>query len=130
MQRRVFLRKIKVKGGDILVNSFYDNAGVRIRELREMHRYTREKFSEMVDISPKFLYEIETGQKGFSSDTLYRIAKGLSVNCEYILTGTNTNEYDEEVIKTIKMFESSKLEIVVQLLKLIYELSTKDDMYI
>lgn len=34
-----------------------------------------EEFAELVDISPKFLYEVETGLKGFSADTLYRIAK-------------------------------------------------------
>ena len=28
----------------------------RIRELREMHNYTREGMAEMVEISPKFKY--------------------------------------------------------------------------
>ena len=44
--------------------------GNRIRELREMHNYTREGMAEMVEISPKFSYEIESGKKGFSSDVL------------------------------------------------------------
>ena len=39
--------------------------GRRIRELREIENYTREAFSEKVEISAKFLYEIETGKKGF-----------------------------------------------------------------
>ncbi len=39
--------------------------GNRIRELREMHNYTREGMAEMVEISPKFLYEIESGKKDF-----------------------------------------------------------------
>ena len=47
------------------MNSFYYNIGGRIRALRELNRYTREKFAEIADISPKFLYEIETGQKDF-----------------------------------------------------------------
>ena len=42
------------------MNSFYYNIGGRIRALRELNRYTREKFAEIADISPKFLYEIET----------------------------------------------------------------------
>ena len=69
------------------MNTFYSNAGGRIRELREANGYTREKFSEIADISPKFLYEIETGKKGFSASTLYRIAKGLCISCEHILSG-------------------------------------------
>lgn len=46
-----------------------NHIGERIREMREMQNYTRELFAEKVDISSKFLYEIETGKKGiFSRD--------------------------------------------------------------
>lgn len=48
--------------------------GERIRELRESQNYTREGFAEKVDISAKFLYEIEVGKKGFSADVLCRIS--------------------------------------------------------
>ncbi len=37
--------------------------GERIRELREIQNYTREVLAEKVEISAKFLYEIETGKK-------------------------------------------------------------------
>jgi len=62
-------------------------AGERIRELREMQNYTREGFAEKVEISSKFLYEIETGKKGFSADTLCRISHALTVSCDYIMFG-------------------------------------------
>ena len=61
--------------------------GNRIRELREMHNYTREGMAEMVEISPKFLYEIESGKKGFSSDVFCKIARTLTVSCDYIMYG-------------------------------------------
>ena len=61
--------------------------GERIRRLREIQKYTREGFAEKADISVKFLYEIEAGKKGFSADTLCRIAQGLSVSCDYIMYG-------------------------------------------
>ena len=47
------------------MKKLYKNAGIRIRFLREERHYTREYLAEMADISPKFLYEIESGQKGF-----------------------------------------------------------------
>ena len=106
------------------MNSFYDKAGLRIRELREVNRYTREQFSEIVGISPKFLYEIETGQKGFSADTLYRISRGLSVSCEYILSGEVQSECNKEVINAVKLFNQNQINTVNQMLKLVYELST------
>ncbi len=40
--------------------------GTRIRYIRELNHYTREELAEYADISSKFLYEIESGQKGFS----------------------------------------------------------------
>lgn len=63
--------------------------GARIRELREIQNYTREGLAEKVDISAKFLYEIEMGKKGFSADTLCRISKALSVSCDYIMLMRN-----------------------------------------
>ncbi len=106
-----------------MMNDFYEKAGLRIRELRETQRFTREQFSEMVDISPKFLYEIETGQKGFSADTLHRIAKGLSVTCEYILSGRKSKALSEEVKYVLAQFNESQTETVCELLKLICKLS-------
>ena len=107
------------------MNSFYDKAGLRIRKLREANKYTREEFAEIAEISPKFLYEIETGQKGFSADTLYRIAKGLSVNCEYILTGDDQTDYNTEVLNALNLFNNSKNGKIKQLLELVYELGNR-----
>lgn len=106
-----------------MMNDFYEKAGLRIRELRESKRYTREKFSELVDISPKFLYEIETGQKGFSADTLHRIASGLSVTSEYILSGSKPHVVSEEVKNILSQFNDSQSEKVCELLKVVIELS-------
>lgn len=110
-----------------MLNNIYENAGLRIRRLREANRYTREAFAEISGISPKFLYEIETGQKGFSADTLYRIAKGLSVTTEYILTGDNHQELSEEIVSTIGLFSNTQLESLNKLLKVIYELGVRSD---
>lgn len=40
-------------------------AGQKIRELREIQNYTWESFAEKVEISVKFLYEIEQGKRDF-----------------------------------------------------------------
>jgi transcriptional regulator with XRE-family HTH domain len=108
-----------------MVNNFYDKAGLRIRKLREINRYTREELAELAEISPKFLYEIETGQKGFSADTLYRISRALSVNCEYILSGECHKDYDKEVLNALKLFNESQMIEITQLLKIIYEMNTR-----
>lgn len=53
-----------------MAQDLYVGAGNRIRALRENRGYTREQLAEMADISSKFLYEIEVGNKGFSARTL------------------------------------------------------------
>ena len=72
--------------------------GERIRELREIQHYTREYFAEKIDISSKFLYEIETGKKGFSVDILKRMSEVLSVSCDYILLGEDKEHRTSEKI--------------------------------
>lgn len=94
--------------------------GERIRELREIQNYTREVFAEKVDISSKFLYEIETGKKGFSADTLCRIAQALSVSCDYIMLGEDVDYCGREkiacVLETLKPTQISRIQDILQIL--------------
>lgn len=105
------------------MKNIYYNAGIRIRLLREKRRYTREKLSEMAEISPKFLYEIETGSKGFSADTLYKLSKALETNADYILTGANERSKENEAINIINRFEDKQKKDLIEILELICKLS-------
>lgn len=97
--------------------------GERIRELRERQNYTREVFAEKVDISSKFLYEIETGKKGFSADTLCRIAKALTVSCDYIMLGDKMEHRDnEEIICVLEKLEPTQISQMQDLVKTLYEI--------
>lgn len=63
------------------------SVGTRIRYIRELNHYTREELAEFAEISSKFLYEIENGQKGLSAANLLKICQALEVSCDYIMTG-------------------------------------------
>lgn len=67
------------------VDPFYVDAGKRIQRLRCDKKLTRQEVARDANISAKFLYEIESGCKGFNAITLYRIAKVLEISCDYIL---------------------------------------------
>lgn len=94
--------------------------GERIRELREVQNYTREAFAEKIDISAKFLYEIETGKKGFSADILSRISVALSVSCDYIMFGEETGHHTSErircVLETMKPAQVCQIQNILQIL--------------
>ena len=61
--------------------------GNRIRKRREELHLTREQLSEMLDVTPKFCCDIETGAKGMSLKTLMNLSKILYMPTDYILFG-------------------------------------------
>ena len=103
-------------------NQFYKEAGQRIMKLRLANNLSREMLAEMANISPKFLYEIELGKKGFSAYTLKRVTKALEMKSDYILTGNNRIECSEGIVSAIELFEDSQLKKINNLLEVIYEI--------
>ncbi|RKI42279.1 XRE family transcriptional regulator [bacterium D16-51] len=101
-------------------------AGERIMVLRNDRGYTREQLAELADISDKFLYEIETGKKGFSAVTLMNLSKALEVSLDYIMTGTGSRKYDSEIAAAIEKFKPNTLEQVDRILKAAYEISKEE----
>ena len=70
--------------------------GERIRQAREDMGYTRETFSEMANITPRFCYDIESGKKGVSIDTLKNICEALNLSADHLLDlkPLDTDAYD------------------------------------
>ncbi len=64
-----------------------DVIGKRVRKQREYLGLTREEFAEKVDISWRFLAEIENGTKGMSADTLYKICTAFDISADHLLLG-------------------------------------------
>ena len=63
--------------------------GLRIKQCRRNKNLTQEKFAEMIDVSPHYIYEIERGLKAMSIHTLYKIVTCLNVSADNILYGDN-----------------------------------------
>lgn len=105
------------------MNEFNNVAiGGRIRALREKTGYSREQFSEKADITPKFLYEIESGKKGMSAYTLYNIAAALKVNCDYILTGKSAGTNLDYIINILSTIDKKKIPYIERIIKEISEM--------
>lgn len=66
---------------------FYQAVGGRIRSLRKKKRYTVAELAEMVGISLKYWYQIESGKVCFSSEILYKISRSLEVTTDFLLSG-------------------------------------------
>lgn len=98
------------------------NAGKACNNRLYRHIRTFEKIiKNYFVISPKFLYEIESGQKGFSADTLYRLAEALETNADYILYGEYRGKIDNELGRIFNTFDDDKKRLVVKIMELICE---------
>lgn len=77
--------------------------GERIRQAREDMGYTRETFSEMANITPRFCYDIESGKKGVSIDTLKNICEALNLSADHLLDlkPLDTDSYDYTIFHVL-----------------------------
>jgi transcriptional regulator with XRE-family HTH domain len=98
-------------------------AGMRIKKLRLEKRYTREQLAYLADISDKFLYEIESGKKGFSALTLMKLSKAMNVSMDYIMAGKDMKSSEDGIVATLEQFKPNTLENVERLIKIAYELT-------
>ena len=71
------------------MNSNNIAVGKRITELRASRGYTRERLSELADVSVQFLAEIEKGRKNMTVTTLRKVAKALITTTDFIVNGND-----------------------------------------
>ena len=94
--------------------------GENIRNYREKAGYSREKFAEIIGISPRFLADVETGFVGISITNLKHICEALGVSSDRILwKNDNKLSLDEKIAhinpKYLKLIEDiiqKQLEII------------------
>lgn len=84
--------------------------GQRLRIQRELHGYTRDELAELIDITPRFYYDLETGLKGMSLATLCKLKEVLHVSTDYLLFGNIPGEGDEELMSLIALVEACPKE--------------------
>lgn len=103
----------------------YSEIGLRIRKLREANSYTRDAFAARVHISTKFMYEIESGKKGFSVEILYKIANALSTSSDYIIFGKDSSKISSRTADILEKFNPEQLTHVEEMLVAAQHLCTE-----
>lgn len=100
--------------------------GRRIEELRWKKEISREQLAVKMGITTKYLYEIERAKKGFSADTLIKIAKALSCSCDYILQGINEPKEDEKEeefkLDLLNGYSDKECEVILEIFHRLLEL--------
>jgi transcriptional regulator with XRE-family HTH domain len=100
--------------------------GHRIREKRDYLGISRETFSEIIGISPRFLAQIESGQRGMSFPTLCKICEGLKVSSDFILMGKEGKNDVSNLTEILSNMDAKYLPYIEGVIKsLILVLSQK-----
>lgn len=106
----------------IVMQNYLENnenvlVGERIRAIREGFHMSREKFSEMIDISEVFLGQIERGERSLSIKTLKKIVIYTGVSSDYILFGNSeNNEYTSKINRILNKCSESTLKYIYELI--------------
>ena len=82
----------------------YIEIGKRIKLKRKEKNLTQEKLSEIIDVSPSYISEIERGCSICSLSTFTNIAISLNTNLDYLIfgvTANNSNQTFTEILKAI-----------------------------
>ncbi|MGN1043507.1 MAG: helix-turn-helix domain-containing protein [Acutalibacteraceae bacterium] len=109
------------------MNNFNKKLGLKIKKLRERRKLTREKLGDMAEISDRFIYDVETGQKGISAETLYKLSRALNVTSDYLLFEVEENKNElSYVTEMLKKLDKDNLESVEKIIIEISKLASKN----
>ncbi|AQS04905.1 MAG: helix-turn-helix transcriptional regulator [Clostridium beijerinckii] len=98
-------------------NINYIDIGKRIKAERERNGLTREKFSELVSISPTYLSQIELGQRHPSLPTTIKIASTLHISLDFLVYGERAlNVNKDDLIDIINHAHEKDLYVLKEIL--------------
>ena len=78
--------------------------------------------ASQVNISPKFLYEIENGRKGFTVQVLLNLADIFGTSCDYLVRGEASKDTDSDamIYKVLQLFDNEDLDRIATVLRAVY----------
>ena len=98
----------------------YVQIGNRIRLEREKFDMTREKLSELLNLSSYFLGQIERGERKMSISTLINISECLHVSIDYLFfEQVNINSNNNVLHSLINKCSEKEISVIESIIKLI-----------
>lgn len=98
----------------------YRDIGDKIRIEREKFGISREKFAELLNLSPYFIGQIERGERKMSINTLINVSECLHVSIDYLIFGdaVNPEEYNR-LHNLISKCSEKEVKFIEEILKVI-----------
>ncbi len=97
--------------------------GKKVKDIRLQNNITREVLAESIDVSSRFLADVESGKVGISLSTLKNICKYLGVSSDYLLNLTESDERYSEKTELINRINQLDEKYVPELNKIVIAFS-------
>lgn len=97
----------------------YKLIGSRIKSQRKRCGYTQEAFSQLIDVSPGYISQIERGITHVNLDTLARIANHLGCDIAMLVSNSNNASTDymiDDLSEICKKLSKPERKILYQLI--------------
>lgn len=92
--------------------------GERVRILRQSQGLSQFELGQASGLSRQHIHDIESGKRGLSADSLYRLSRVLLVSADYILSGRGMWEGQYEVLgELLRNFEEEDIGHVDSVLR-------------
>lgn len=98
----------------------FKDVGDRIRTEREKLQISREKFAEILNLSPFFVGQIERGERKMSISTLISVSECLNISLDYLIFGEVYKVEEENNLQYLLGSCSSKeIKVIEEIAKVI-----------
>ena len=100
----------------------YVQIGKRIKIKRKEMELTQERLSELIDVSPSYISEIERGSSICSLSTIVNIAKNLDVSLDYLVFGITEKNIDKVFVDILSSIPNQKKIYILVCAKILLNL--------
>lgn len=114
----MFLCRILV-GDNMYEEINFIEVGKRIRLERENFGMSREKLSELINISPYFLGQIERGERKMSIKTLVKVANCLHISIDSLLFEHDNINYGDQLHSMFSKCSKREADVIKDILNIL-----------
>ena len=93
----------------------YKEMGKRIKQKRKELNLTQEKLSEILEISPTYISEIERGTGISSLATITKIANVLNLDLDYLILGISNTNIDKTFSNLLEKIPKKDQKLFISL---------------
>ena len=93
----------------------YKEMGKRIKQKRKELNLTQEKLSEILEISPTYISEIERGTGISSLATITKIANVLNLDLDYLILGLSNTNIDKTFSNLLERIPKKDQKLFISL---------------